>query len=306
MAGALLPGELLSRGTGTGLASPGNLCSQGLPPTTSLLLHKNQQQQKKPFLALVLSHLALIKGRMFLCGHSGVTEALGKQNPLSLSHSKDCPVFNGGAMNPPQGLGTSPSDCTRLTLCLGVLAAGVKVFWLPHGSWGCWLPVPFWYMSVTPLPACVPELLSPVESLLPVPGPLFHPAAQGLARAKHCTLKSLAVVCVLLPVPWSLVGWGTGWLRADWAATHGSVAESAGRVSLLQEMWELRVRAFPFDPCPLQPVQAGRGYLHLPHSHCIPKLGGSTPRQQHLLFPVSFPWLRLPLPCIHKAGIPEP
>lgn len=112
-------------------------------------------------------------------------------------------------MNPPQGLGTSPRDGKRLTPCLGVLAAEVKAFWLPHGSWGCWLLVPFWHTSVRPLPACVPELLSPVGSLLPVPGPLFHPAAQGFARAKHCTLESLAGVCVFLPVPRLLVGWGT-------------------------------------------------------------------------------------------------
>lgn len=44
------PRALLSRGIGTGQASPGNLCSQGLPPTTPLLLHKKQQQQKKALL----------------------------------------------------------------------------------------------------------------------------------------------------------------------------------------------------------------------------------------------------------------
>lgn len=182
-------------------------------------------------------------------------------------------------MNPPQGLGTSPRDCTRPSQlsppCLGVLAAGVKAFWLPHGSWGCWLPAPFWHTSVTPLPACVPELLSPVESLLPASSPLFHPAAQGLARARHCTLESLAGGCVFLPVPLLLVGWGTEWLGANWTASHGTVAECWQGVLL--GIWELRMRAFPFDPCPIQPVQAGRGFLHLPHSHCIPKLGGSTP-----------------------------
>lgn len=50
MAGALFPWELLSWGTGTGLGSPGNLCSQGLPPTTPLLLHKKPATTKKALL----------------------------------------------------------------------------------------------------------------------------------------------------------------------------------------------------------------------------------------------------------------
>lgn len=50
---------------------------------------------------------------MFLCGHSGVTEALGKQNPLSLSHSKDCPVFKWRGYEPSSGTGDLPQGLHR-------------------------------------------------------------------------------------------------------------------------------------------------------------------------------------------------
>jgi len=98
-AGQFLHGELRSwHGAGLTWKPPSSRAGSSHP----LLLCKNQQQQKKPCLALALSHLALIRGRMFLCGHRRVTEALGNRNPLPLSHSKDCPVG---------GLGTLPRGC---------------------------------------------------------------------------------------------------------------------------------------------------------------------------------------------------
>lgn len=58
-----------------------------LPPLQKLTM------KKKPFLAPTLSHLALIRGRMFFYEHCRVTEALENRNPLPLSQSKDCPMF---------------------------------------------------------------------------------------------------------------------------------------------------------------------------------------------------------------------
>lgn len=51
---------------------------------------------------------------MFLCGHSGVTEALGKQNPLSLSHSKDCPVLKWRGYEPSSGTGDLPQGLHKV------------------------------------------------------------------------------------------------------------------------------------------------------------------------------------------------
>lgn len=144
LAGLLLPGEQLPEGSwcGAGLTwKPSFLRAASNHP---LLLCKNQQQQKKPFLAPALSHLALIRGRMFLCGHRGVTEALGNRNPLPLSHSKDCSVLtrrgwgpSSGTGDPLQGLheAVTAHHPSPAPFSLGLQAAGAQARWLRRGSW---------------------------------------------------------------------------------------------------------------------------------------------------------------------------
>lgn len=238
---------------------------------------------------------------MFLCGHHGVTEALGNGNPLPFSHSKDCPIFAWRGWGPSSGAGDPPQR-----LHMAVAACPIPPPPPQHGhvgSWGagtlasawllagCWIPATCQHTSMIPLPTaacCMPGLLPPLESLLPAPCPPF-PTLQprGLpgqcCQSWHCMPGSLAGGLCAPTCPAVACGQHhcrqgngvAGSCLPCWGCHCGRVLAGSPPRNLGAES-----KTVPFDPCHLAACSgssAGRGFPPLPHSHCIPKPRGSTP-----------------------------
>lgn len=126
--------------------------------------------------------------------------------------------------------------------------------------------------------------LSAQEPLACTMPPLSHPVAQGLARL---VLSELALHAGGLS--WGLCAPACPAVACGQHCGQGNRAAGScwprwgchcGRVLSWFPPRNLRVRVFPFVPCPFTACSgssAGSGFPPLPHSHCIPKPGSSTP-----------------------------